>query len=175
MGMTLRICSIDGCMGETKARGWCRKHYRRFLNHGGPESFSPRYVPAGGGAPKKITTSPARSADPTGAERIQRYTDRGGPDHPVLGTPCWLWTRALSAKGYGSLGGSRSAHRASWELVNGPAVVGQIIDHLCRVRHCVNPEHLEAVTNAENVRRGAAARRALKVSAAEPCQSLDQP
>lgn len=55
------------------------------------------------------------------------------------------------------VGGSRlavHAHRLAYEAVKGPIPAGLQIDHLCRVRNCVNPDHLEAVTQQENVRRG---------------------
>ncbi len=71
---------------------------------------------------------------------------------------CWLWTAARNAFGYGSMGlgpgnGTGLAHRYAYELLVGPIAEGLTIDHLCRVRHCVNPEHLEAVTYQENRRR----------------------
>lgn len=71
---------------------------------------------------------------------------------------CWHWTGTLSG-GYGLMqsgnGGSvRSAHRISYELHKGPIPDQLQIDHLCRVRHCVNPDHLEAVTRRENFLRG---------------------
>lgn len=71
---------------------------------------------------------------------------------------CWLWTGQVDAAGYGRWGarttGSRLAHRRVYELVVGRIPVGLVLDHLCRVRHCVNPEHLEPVTQRENLRRG---------------------
>ena len=72
---------------------------------------------------------------------------------------CWLWTGALTGKGYGSFGqtppgGSVLAHRFAYIREFGAIPDGLVIDHLCRERRCVNPAHLEAVTNRENVVRG---------------------
>jgi hypothetical protein len=71
--------------------------------------------------------------------------------------PCWLWTHPLR-KGYGRLLYGRwldaEAHRFSYELFVGPIPAGLVIDHLCRTPACVNFAHLEAVTPAENARRG---------------------
>lgn len=80
---------------------------------------------------------------------------------------CWIWVGARSKQGYGnvSVGGRcLRAHRVSYEVFRGPIPVGLQIDHLCRVRACVNPDHLEAVTQQENMRRGfgASARNARK-------------
>jgi hypothetical protein len=78
---------------------------------------------------------------------------------PEPNTGCWLWTGCLTSKGYGHFGLNRRAilaHRAAYELLVGPIPSGLELDHLCRVRSCVNPAHLEPVTHAENVRRGAA-------------------
>jgi hypothetical protein len=65
---------------------------------------------------------------------------------------CWLWTARKNYKGYGMFRlGSRVpyAHRVAYEHYVGPIPEGLQLDHICRVRHCVNPDHLEPVTNAE--------------------------
>ncbi len=70
---------------------------------------------------------------------------------------CWLWQRTINHRGYGlAWSGTKivSAHRFIYELMRGPIAPGMQIDHLCRVRHCVNPSHLEAVTGTMNQRRG---------------------
>jgi hypothetical protein len=74
---------------------------------------------------------------------------------------CWLW-QGPQTKGYGIVSGVFSdgptknmvAHRIAWELTNGPIPRGMTLDHLCRVRHCVRPDHLEIVTYKENALRG---------------------
>lgn len=71
---------------------------------------------------------------------------------------CWLWLGAKVGNGYGqiNLDGHRRvyAHRLSWELAHGAIQEGLDIDHLCRNRGCVNPAHMEVVTNRTNVLRG---------------------
>ncbi len=74
----------------------------------------------------------------------------------VMPTPCIVWMGALNAKGYGCFGldgDTKLAHRVAYEFENGPIPDGLTIDHLCRVKRCVNPAHLEAVTGRENTRR----------------------
>lgn len=72
-------------------------------------------------------------------------------------TGCWEWQRYVRPDGYGKtrLHGEQLAHRAYYREYVGPIPEGLSLDHLCRVRHCVNPEHLEPVPHAVNVRRGA--------------------
>ena len=73
---------------------------------------------------------------------------------------CWGWAGSIDAYGYGRLSiktprGWRDgkAHRLAYELLVGPIPHGLDIDHLCRMKHCVNPDHLQPVTRGENTRR----------------------
>ena len=81
------------------------------------------------------------------------------PDFDHTLSPCWLWTGCRGSNGYGQfiVAGRRKAkaHRFAYELLIGPIPAGLDIDHLCRVRHCVNPSHLEPTTRSTNLRRGA--------------------
>lgn len=70
---------------------------------------------------------------------------------------CWIWLGAKAAGGYGRVvvdGRYWMAHRFAYVDMVGPIPEGLELDHLCRVRDCVNPSHLEPVTHWENVRRG---------------------
>ena len=70
---------------------------------------------------------------------------------------CWEWTGSRNPKGYGSVtngrGGSMLAHRKAYQETVGEIPDGMQLDHLCKNTSCVNPAHLEPVTNAENMRR----------------------
>lgn len=99
----------------------------------------------------------------TPEERFWPKVNKAGPiskDRPDLG-PCWIWTAGLTSNGYGSFhmkvkGRWRPvrAHRFAYESLVGRIPKGLEPDHLCRVRACVNPSHLEPVTRRENFLRG---------------------
>ena len=81
---------------------------------------------------------------------------------PEPNTRCWLWLLAVNRGGYPQLTrkiGDETycyrAHRVSWEFYRGPIPKGLTLDHLCRMRCCVNPDHLEPIKQRENVLRGA--------------------
>jgi hypothetical protein len=82
-------------------------------------------------------------------KRQERFWERV----TVTESGCWLWDGYLTDEGYGRLGRAL-AHRLAWEWLRGPIPPELTIDHLCRVRRCVNPAHLEPVTMQENGRRG---------------------
>lgn len=72
-------------------------------------------------------------------------------------TPCWIWQGSLDTRGYGRFVAEGVKYKAFWfywEQENGPVPEGLVLDHLCRVPACMNPAHLEPVTNGENVLRG---------------------
>lgn len=76
---------------------------------------------------------------------------------PVTESGCWLWIGSCDRGGYGKIlvdGKQRLAHRFAYEQYIGPIPDGLPLDHLCRVRPCVNPWHTEPVTTKENVLRG---------------------
>lgn len=82
-----------------------------------------------------------------------------GDVHPELGTRCWLWTASTDGKDYGQIrvaGKLQKTHRIAYAQEHGHIPNGYVVDHLCRVHRCCRPSHLEAVTGAENTRRGIA-------------------
>mgnify|MGYP001580768529 CR=1 FL=1 len=76
---------------------------------------------------------------------------------PEPNTGCWLWTDALTDKGYGKfwlIHRQYFSHVVSWERIYGRTPDGLELDHKCRMPACVNPQHLEPVTHRENILRG---------------------
>lgn len=63
---------------------------------------------------------------------------------------CWTWKAWTDANGYGSFRG-RGAHRASWEIANGPIPPKMLVDHICRNPSCVRPDHLRLATHKQNL------------------------
>lgn len=128
-----RVCSVGDCYRRAKAHGMCDTHLWR-LKRGKPMD------------------APIRPNSHSSLE--ERLWGR-----VTKTSTCWLWTGNVTRQGYGRVqpGDGRptmGVHRLAYELLVGPIPEGLVLDHLCRVPRCVNPSHLEPVTNAENLRRG---------------------
>lgn len=103
----------------------------------------------------------ATGPEPEWAARFWVKVNKNGPvpaHRPDLG-PCWIWTASINKRNnYGQFrlhGRTRKPHQVSWELSGRPPIPhGKEPDHLCRVRACVNWDHLEDVTRRENFLRG---------------------
>jgi len=122
-------------------------------------------------------TANAYHADELADRATRAYTRRPGsrtpgrPPRPAIerfmgfvspepNTGCWLWLSGHDADGYAQFfegrgpGFEQRAHRFAYKHFVGPIPDGLVLDHLCRNRGCVNPKHLEPVTNRENILRG---------------------
>lgn len=97
-----------------------------------------------------MSTGDHNAIEALGPRLASRIVDEGN---------CWRWTGRIDWKGYGWLSAD-PAHRLTYEAAVGPIPAGLVIDHLCRNPWCVNPAHLEPVTQKENVHRGIAFRTA---------------
>ena len=100
---------------------------------------------------------------------MRTWTDK----HVVNNDGCWIYDGYISTTGYGMrsyMGRPTQAHRAYYRHYIGEIPEGNELDHLCRVRSCVNPDHLEPVTRLENSRRGEGGRaRAAQMRAKTHC------
>jgi len=122
------ICSVIGCVrDDITARSLCVMHYGRYRRHGDPL-----------GGRERATEGPAQAL-------AMRSRNEGS---------CRIWTGGGTDNGYGvvTVGGrSRLAHRVAYELSNGPIPDGMVIDHACHSRACIEPAHLRAVTQKQNL------------------------
>lgn len=104
--------------------------------------------------PKQMLCSPAcRYSYRRLTPDLDRLMDKV---QPVPWSGCWLWLGAINGNGYGNFWFNEqriNAHRASYMIHHGPLGDDLEIDHLCRVRLCVNPAHLEPITHAEHMGR----------------------
>jgi HNH endonuclease len=103
---------------------------------------------------------------------------REGTDYTSAGSGCWLWMRGKTSAGYGVLyqnGKPSYAHVVSYETWYGKTPDGLELDHKCKNTNCINPEHLEPVTHAENIRRAKSTLTAIKVREIRARASYGEP
>lgn len=176
-------CSMPDCTRRVLARGLCGAHYQRLMLHGHVLPTTPirqRYAPDAicsildCGRPVKsrglcsmhYQRARINYQPPTQHEiwqsllrRFWEQVNKNGPipsNRPELG-PCWIWRGKPHAGGYGRIASQHHtypAHRLSYEIAKGPMPDDLVPDHLCCNPICVNPDHLEAVTEAVNILRG---------------------
>ena len=126
------LCSVDGCLKRAKSKGLCGMHYERQRTRGTTQLNRRIYA----------------RRDP-----IMLFMSHV----EIASDGCWNWTASVDHYGYGQFtlaGKKMGAHRAGWLLAIGPIEPSMQLDHLCRNRRCVNPDHLEPVTCRENLLRG---------------------
>lgn len=126
-------CSVEGCSSPKGTRGLCAKHYNRWLHWGDATKKHPRLKPD------------SMSEEEWFWSRVD------------MGAGCWIWRGGRSPTGYGHFSTESYkglAHRYAYMSVYGPIPEGLTLDHLCRIRECVRPLHLEPVTQRTNNRRG---------------------
>lgn len=121
-------CSL--CPEPARCRGYCEKHYSRLKRYGDAE-FRVYTVPA----PKNCS----------GDEYLRFY------GWAVTDTGCWEWKGRRAASGYGKARRNQSSHRLAYETWVGPIPEGHVVRHKCDNSPCINPDHLETGTHADNM------------------------
>jgi len=121
-----RTCSIPDCNRPFYGRNRCKRHYMLAWKAG------------------ELRPLPQRTAEDRFWAKVEKTA------------ACWLWTGSLN-RGYGhfhvSRGSTTTGHRFAYELLVGPVPDGLELDHICKIKRCVNPAHLEPVPHIENSRR----------------------
>lgn len=156
-------CTVLDCGVHVRARGLCGRHYQRLRNNGTTDLLRVRA--------RCSVVDCDRAARGRGLcgkhyQRLMRLDrldlpaedigERLRVGHLVDANGCWIWQGKPDPGGYGHFGFEGLVlyvHRVAYEHYIGPIPDALTIDHLCQVRLCINPEHLEPVTAAENARR----------------------
>jgi len=135
-------CSFDACGRSSQAKGLCSSHHAQRMRG------------------RTLTQlRPLRWANTPLMPYLWSRIDKNGPVPeyaPELG-PCWLWLGGRHSCGYGKSTFNKKqllVHRLTYEESNGAIPADLELDHLCRVRHCCRPSHLEVVTHEVNAQRG---------------------
>lgn len=165
-------CSEEDCGSPTIGQGLCGKHYQRkkaadVVASGARCLEQPCEIPPLGGrglcrqhykALRRQEVIAAGGLEAAWESQFWAYVEVRQP------LACWIWTGSVSKKGYGRATvayRANGAHRLAYEYFHGPLGLDPAtgdpleIDHLCKNRGCVNPDHMEPVTHAENIWRSA--------------------
>ena len=173
--MVQRTCSIEGCGRSVRARGWCNAHYIRYRRHGDPLAGGAQLSPD----PRRGKFAPSEFCTIKGCDAASRAWGlcnmhylrakrRGEPELRMLAGSleesfvkytrtegdCLIWTGSTIHNGYGRVKfeqRSLPAHRAAWELANGPIPGELVVRHKCDNPPCVKLDHLELGTQQDNV------------------------
>ncbi len=124
-------CSVVGCHRNYTAKTFCMMHYKRNRRYGDPLVCSDKHKPLA-----------IQTRFWTRVEKTET---------------CWNWVGPINKGKYGTIqenGKTYLVHRIAYQQLVGEVPTGLVLDHLCRNTKCVNPQHLEPVTQSENVRRG---------------------
>lgn len=119
-------CTAAECDRPHMARGYCDAHYRQFRKNGRTQPIV-----------RQGELEPIE-------DRFERYVIRQDG--------CWGWSGKQDVFGYSTFcyRVTKYAHRVGWEILNGPVPEGLELDHVCRNRSCVNPDHLRPITRKQN-------------------------
>lgn len=148
----MKTCTVTGCEKKHHANGFCTLHNQRMAKHG--------------------TLDAPRCADGTPEERFWRHAGKAA-DHE-----CWNWQSVTTAFGYGRLkvaGKFVQAHRFSFTLHGGEIAPGLVVMHCCDNPRCVNPGHLVAGTQKQNLEdRNQKGRRVTRRGDDSPVRKIDE-
>lgn len=141
----MNLCSFENCFAlyergrkakNPGRRGMCPEHYQKWL------ALNARY-----GTPPPVDLRSYGSVRPVPDLLFWQKVSGGGHQE------CWTWTASLDRDGYGKFltrGRFYTAHKYAYQALVTEVPPGLELDHLCHVRHCVNPWHLEPVTREVN-------------------------